>query len=406
MGPSRKQKKHKKDSLKQRLSRANESFKSLMADLSRVGLPKILAFFFGFLAAFALLVFVIERGAGNEMFARIEDAAWWSLVTIATVGYGDKYPITDFGRIAAGVLMMSGLAITAMLSATLASIFVERRIREGQGLQGIRMKGHTILCGWNSNGFRLVEDLAAASGGARRAIALVNGIDAEGFEGIKARFPSMELRFVRGDFTSETLLKRAAVEDAAAAIIVPDESMGEQSGSADERTILGALAIKSLNPDIKLSCEIIKPESETHLRRAKVDNILVRGEYAGFILSSSTESTGLPAIVRELLSHSSKGRLRQEKVPQPFIGKSWLEYASQLLRSGGGIPIAVVSQEKDVSLDALISDDSSAIDAFIKRKFKEADIDLAAEAIQDQRVSVNPGPDYVLRDDDVAFVIG
>ena len=53
------------------------------------------------------------------------DALWWAVVTMFTVGYGDTYPHTIVGKVAATVLMFAGIALFGMVTAALASLFVE-----------------------------------------------------------------------------------------------------------------------------------------------------------------------------------------------------------------------------------------------------------------------------------------
>jgi voltage-gated potassium channel len=53
-----------------------------------------------------------------------EDALWWALTTITTVGYGDRYPVTAEGRFVAGILMCAGVGLFGMFSGFLASWFV------------------------------------------------------------------------------------------------------------------------------------------------------------------------------------------------------------------------------------------------------------------------------------------
>ena len=53
-----------------------------------------------------------------------EDAVWWSIVTITTVGYGDKYPITTEGRLIAAALMVAGVGVFGTISGFVASVFL------------------------------------------------------------------------------------------------------------------------------------------------------------------------------------------------------------------------------------------------------------------------------------------
>lgn len=53
------------------------------------------------------------------------DALWWSFVTITTVGYGDKFPITYEGRIVAAFLMTAGVGLFGTFTAFVASLFME-----------------------------------------------------------------------------------------------------------------------------------------------------------------------------------------------------------------------------------------------------------------------------------------
>jgi len=56
-----------------------------------------------------------------------EDAIWWAYVTITTVGYGDRYPVTTEGRIIAAVLMTVGVGLFGTFTGFLASWFVKEK---------------------------------------------------------------------------------------------------------------------------------------------------------------------------------------------------------------------------------------------------------------------------------------
>ncbi|GAA3667105.1 potassium channel family protein [Arthrobacter ginkgonis] len=80
----------------------------------------------------ALAVLEAERYAPGASITTLGDAVWWAMVTITTVGYGDLYPITVQGRVAATVLMLSGLVLLGVITATLSSYVIERARHAGQ----------------------------------------------------------------------------------------------------------------------------------------------------------------------------------------------------------------------------------------------------------------------------------
>lgn len=61
----------------------------------------------------------------NSNIKTAEDAIWWSYVTITTVGYGDKYPVTTEGRIIAAMLMTVGVGLFGTFTAFVSSWFVK-----------------------------------------------------------------------------------------------------------------------------------------------------------------------------------------------------------------------------------------------------------------------------------------
>ncbi|MDP9416853.1 MAG: potassium channel family protein [Actinomycetota bacterium] len=74
----------------------------------------------------ALAVLDAERRNPEANIVSFPDAMWWSLTTITTVGYGDRYPTTGEGRIVAVMLMLVGIGLLGVITAALASWFVDR----------------------------------------------------------------------------------------------------------------------------------------------------------------------------------------------------------------------------------------------------------------------------------------
>jgi voltage-gated potassium channel len=86
-----------------------------------------------------------ERGAPGANIGTLGDAAWWTVTTMSTVGYGDLYPVTPTGRVVGGVLMLGGVAVFGLVTALLASWLVEavtaRRTAAGERPVGAAVAG-------------------------------------------------------------------------------------------------------------------------------------------------------------------------------------------------------------------------------------------------------------------------
>ncbi|TQM82167.1 voltage-gated potassium channel [Saccharothrix saharensis] len=74
----------------------------------------------------SLAVLDAERHHPDASITTFGDAAWWTLTTISTVGYGDRYPVTWEGRLVAALLMIGGIALLGVITGTIASWLVER----------------------------------------------------------------------------------------------------------------------------------------------------------------------------------------------------------------------------------------------------------------------------------------
>lgn len=81
----------------------------------------ILIVFFGGIA-----VYLAEHEHRGANITNLGDAFWWAIGTIATVGYGDYYPVTIPGRIIAVFIMLSGIGILTLLISTFAHRRLER----------------------------------------------------------------------------------------------------------------------------------------------------------------------------------------------------------------------------------------------------------------------------------------
>ena len=81
----------------------------------------------------ALSIYEAERYADGSNIQSFGDAVWWSIASVTTVGYGDKFPVTADGRVIATFLMVIGIGLFSALTALLAAWVMGDRKKESQG---------------------------------------------------------------------------------------------------------------------------------------------------------------------------------------------------------------------------------------------------------------------------------
>ncbi|MBI5969288.1 MAG: NAD-binding protein [Deltaproteobacteria bacterium] len=340
----------------------------------------------------------------NRAVDSLGDAIYWAIISMTTTGYGDITPSTPAGRVIAAMVVVSGLLLLSLVTATVASVFVEKKIREGKGLETVKFRDHVVLCGWNNHAEEVIEGLLRSMPVKKLSLVLVNELSEEEVETLKYKYQPHDFKFLRGDFAHEDVLARANIAQARSAIILADTSGQHSLEKADERTIIGTLAIKSLAPEVETCAELLNPENRQHLRRASVDEIVVRGEHIGNLIASATASPGLPRVIFSLLSPEEENNLWKVEIPSRFIGKTVADLSAYFKKEHKALLIALLRERKGLALESILTDDYSAIDQFIKRKFEEAEKDYLGK--KDRIVvTLNPADDVILAEDDSAVVI-
>jgi voltage-gated potassium channel len=327
---------------------------------------------------------------------------WWAIVTMTTVGYGDFSPATPAGRFFAVIIMFIGISLVSLLTASISSIFVAQKIREGKGLEQLNLNNHLILCGWNPNGGRILDSIQHLSNGKKKELVLINEMKEEDVTQLKNRYQQLNINFVSGDFTQEEILNKANIFEANTVIVIPNTT-GSEVATYDEKTIFATLTIKSMDPNIRVVAYLLDRENLTHIKRANADEVVVGDDFSAHILASHVVDPGIPQIANQLIESNSNSRFKRINIPSEFIGKSYSELFDYFRKLDGSLLIGVFAEDENLGIGAILSSDASALDSFIERKLKEGGINLQEES--KINVVVNPSEDYSIKEGDRAIII-
>lgn len=334
--------------------------------------------------------------------ARFGQGAWWALVTLTTVGYGDVVPVTLPGRLVGAVLMLAGVLSLSLVTATVASVFIERKFRRERGLEPVKATQHILLLGWTEEGESLLDQLIKRLPQGIPVV-LVNKEPPEQMEALKDLYPAKKLFYLRGDYSREEVLNKANVRQALKAIIMAERLPEETAAQVDQRTLLTALTLKSLNPKIRILAELLRSENRPYLERAGADEVMVRGQYDSSLLAGAIASPGIYRVLVTLLSAEGQN-LWDVQIPASFHGRPLSDLAAYLRDQHQALVVAIYTEARSLGLEDLLVEEPSAIDDFIRRKFAETKMSyLLGRTKVDYQV--NPSSNTVLGPRQFAVVI-
>ena len=296
----------------------------------------------GLLALSAVGAFIFEAGR-NEDFVSFWDTIWWTVVTITTVGYGDKSPVTIGGKLVGILIMALGVATVGIVTGRIASFLVNKQIKARGGLIVVeRRKGHFIICGWKEGLENILENILKVNPQLRPSnIVIINDADPEQIDHIKSIPQLKNIKYLKGDYIDEKVLGRANLKNASTALVLADSSRNFSVQEVDSRTVMAVITIDSMNKNIYTCAEILDEKFEKYLKLANCDEIILSREHSRILIANAASASGISHIASELLLPTHGGLLTEE-IPQRLVGKSFRDLQEHYRVRYGDIVIGVL----------------------------------------------------------------
>ena len=267
----------------------------------------------------------------------------------------------------------------------------------------ITEKNHILICGWNNSAKKILDYISRLDPAEIPNIALVNELDEGDFSSLQNHYPDLQIKFIIGDFTNQEILLKANIKDAKHVILLFDESKANSTPS-DERTIIASHNIAYMKLKGKISIQLHDEKYLPNIRREKISNVVIYDNLGGNLLGNSTVNPTIPDFIQEVLKSSDGKGFKEIQIPSIFVNKSFEELSKYFREERDLITLGIVSVLPEVSIEEIISDDSSSIDQFIKSQFEQSGKKLKTDEAMN-RIKLKPENDYIIQDSDKAIVL-
>ena len=291
----------------------------------------------------AVFVLHLAEGGPGRPFPTIGDTLWFAIYSMVAGEPTGGQPQTIVGKLATLALMFGGLSTFGMFIGTISASMVSRISGnlEVTIMDLDDLEGHTLVCGWSHAGPTVLDELFAGRRGAPGPVVLVT----EQSE-LTPPIPSAGLRRdllyrVVGDYTRVEVLEQAGAARANSAIIMTDTTMHRSEQDRDARTVLAALSIEQIAPQIFTVAELNNRDNATLLERSGVEEIVVADEYNAVIMGSASRNRGLVSVLDEILSNRYGNAFHKSVVPAALAGLTVLEVHDRLKRDYGAVLVSV-----------------------------------------------------------------
>jgi voltage-gated potassium channel len=221
----------------------------------------------------------------------------------------------------------------AVITAKITSALIEFIRRGGSMAKKVNFSGHTIICGWNFQGKRVVKELLAATVMQQRGIVVLTESDQRPVE-------DERVEFIKGDPSQDESLIRAGIERADSVIVLSDCTKG--SNEADAEALMVVLAVESLNREVHTCVQLMNSANRVHLEHAHADEIICLDQMGGSLLVASALNHGVAYLVTDLLTFDKGSEFYRydRHLSEEMVGQEFSQ-AVQLLAQKHMILLAV-----------------------------------------------------------------
>lgn len=256
-----------------------------------------------FFGTIILLLHSIESDVEGSKMPTWQDALWYVVATITTIGYGDVIPVTYWGRTVGFIVMLSSLGVYGLIISQIANFMNTLKEQRELGLNGTSFKNHVVIIGWNDFGRAVIGHLV----GAGRQVAVITK-ERSSIDTIREYYDSDNVFTLYADHANFDMLEKANIKQASIVFVNLND---------DTEKLVYVINLKKHFADLNCVVTLENGNLKNTFQNAGVTYTICKNEISAKLMASYIFEPDVAVFSEEILAyahHDHEYDIKQVKI--------------------------------------------------------------------------------------------
>lgn len=278
----------------------------------------------------------LESGVPGSKINTLQDAMWYLMETLTTVGYGDAMPVTYWGRMIGFLFLFSSFGVYGFIIGQIANFMTTLKEQKELGLGGTKFQGHVVIVGWNDFGQSVVSTVVAAG----RQVAVITK-DRSSIAMIHEYYQDQQVYTLFSDYNNFDLLEKANLKEASIIFINLND---------DTEKLVYIINLRKYYPGLNYVVTLDNGNLKGTFMNAGCTYTISKNEISSKLLASYIYEPDVAILSEELIAYAHEGHeydMKEFRIQgsNPLIGLAYEKAFFDLKKQSNVILFGLVRTE-------------------------------------------------------------